>query len=100
MTQRFRMAVAGSLVFAAVPALAYEEAFVASLDSHPAATVVQVGEYHESFGMEAPAAEQRQSEPVVAGDYTESFIDTGTPARAAIAVAPSGQAPARLSASR
>ncbi len=100
MIEGFRMAVVASLVSAAVPALAYEEGFAPPADSHPAATVVQVAEYHESFGMEAPAAEHRQSAPVVAGGYTESFIDTGTPARAARAVALSEAAPARPTSSR
>ena len=97
MAQKLRIALAGSLVLAAVPVLGYEEAFVAPSDPNPPATVVQVGEYHESLAMEvASAPEQRQSDSVVAGVYTEQFADTGV----TVASATARSSSARLSAKR
>lgn len=82
MTQKIRMAMAGALALIAVPALGYEEAFVTWADPGPAATVVESGEYSEGYVIETPAREDRQTEPVVAGAYTEPFVGTGAPARA------------------
>ncbi|HEU4382429.1 MAG TPA: hypothetical protein VFR85_02905 [Anaeromyxobacteraceae bacterium] len=100
MTLKFSVPVAAALALAAVPALAYEESFVAPVDRDPAPTVVQVEEYSEGYFVEAAGPQHRQIEPVVAGNYTEQFIETGAPASGAKVAARSKSAPARASATR
>ena len=97
MTKKLRMAVAGALALAAVPALGYQEAFVPWADQEPAAAVVQSGNYSDGYVLETPAPERQQLEPVVAGGYTEPFVGAEAPA-AAISAAES--TPDQVAASR
>lgn len=84
MNRKSRIALAAALLLPALPALAYEEQFTTLGHSEEkAATPVQVaGHYSEGYVSEQPAAARPQSAPVVAGNYTESFVEPGAPARA------------------
>lgn len=101
MIRKNRIALAAALLLPALPALAYEEEFTTLGHTEQKATLVQVaGRYSEGYVSEEPAQARPQSEPAVAGNYTEQFVEPGAPARAARAEARPAAKHARVAAKR